>query len=546
MRRFVKLLIFIFILVFFNTACGMDKSSVSATVNFDISSNYYFWVRLKTDEKQHRLQLYINNNLINEVMISKITRYQWILIASNVPIQSGSHHFEITIDKPVVLLDKFEISLDVGYYPNGLGSSDEVKTPSQPEKILEIPLQGKGGYVMFADFDNDHSIDYLITGEQFVSVYTNAGNLLWEKNFSGKQHPNCGWGFFFRPYDIDHDGNVEAIGPIDVNDSLFLAVLKGQTGAIKAKYFLPDYPSNFGYESSQIANFDGDHYSKFITVKLSDSVFPYQNFKFFAFKYQNKEILPFWTFERSNAGKGICHRPVVYDIDQDGKDEALLGHWALDENGKVLWEKVPTFFDQWRHVDSIRPADILPDHQGIEIMISSGFIMLDPDGNVIWRKNVGYDVQSIAIEDFRRDIPGLEILTAVQAPDNDEYLLTATGEILWSYNGPSEYDASFETTPIQWIGDSQKEVIEQRYGRGRVISLYDEYGKIIGDIDPSFQYGEVNYKIADVFGDFREEIVFFNSNHLIVYTNGAVNQYVGESPWKNEEYQKKQYNWVYY
>jgi rhamnogalacturonan endolyase len=60
-------------------------------------------------------------------------------------------------------------------------------------------------------------------------------------------------------------------------------------------------------------------------------------------------------------GQGL-HGIQAADIDEDGRDEVILGSAALDDDGKLLWST------GLGHADACYPADIDPARPGLEIM----------------------------------------------------------------------------------------------------------------------------------------------------------------------------------
>lgn len=65
------------------------------------------------------------------------------------------------------------------------------------------------------------------------------------------------------------------------------------------------------------------------------------------------------------------HNMVCGDVDEDGKDEILLGSCMLDDNGTLLWST------GLGHPDKIYLTDIDPDRPGMEV-----FLCLEP-----WHEN---------------------------------------------------------------------------------------------------------------------------------------------------------------
>ena len=223
----------------------------------------------------------------------------------------------------------------------------------------------------------------------------------------------------------------------------------------------------------------------------------------------------------------------------------MFGHWVLEPDGSVRWEKPFGFFDDKTHIDSQRGGDIIPWLPGKEIAYASGSLVLDANGNLVWRKDVP-EGQSVAIADMRADLPGLEVLIAYQEPYNDERLFDANGNQLYLADAPPQFSASFETYPIQWIGDEGRESVREEWGRDRSPSIYDEFNNLVTRLFPEYEFGEIGYRPCDVTGDYREELICFNANYLVIYENIAPNSRSQPSPWEDPEYRKSHYNWVYY
>lgn len=522
----------------------------SFTVKFDLSGDYYFWIRYRS-EKDASLLFSIDDNYSKKITLPASGEFNWKRILGPFRVGKGNHRFFFRSQQTGFFLDKLDITLDPEYLPSGAGSGNILQDLSNPVVWKVIHLNGTGGMPFFGDFNDDGLLDFVLSGSRYLSVYDHSGSLLWSKPISAIQHAQVGSGFYFRPYDINGDGLVEILGPILMGGTPFLAVLKGIDGTILDAYPLDLSDPNLVYESSNIANLGGGERCDAIIVKSNHRTWPYSTFRVDAFLFQNGKFIKLWSFGKSGIDKGIYHNPLAYDIDQDGKDEILLGHWLLDEDGSVIWEKSALFFDSERHVDSMFPGDISPVSDGIEIAVSSGYMLLSGvTGSVLWKWDLAnqqnIEGQSVAVGELREDYPGKEILIAQQAPANDEYLFSYDGTLITTYNGPPEFDASYETTLIQWIGDPALEIVEQPYGRGRTVAIFDGHLNPLGEIDPSFTYGQVGYRVANITGDFREEFVFFNRNFLVIVKNDAPNPFSGTDPWVDPEYARFQFNWVYY
>ena len=81
------------------------------------------------------------------------------------------------------------------------------------------------------------------------------------------------------------------------------------------------------------------------------------------------------------------HWTYAADIDEDRKDEVILGSCALDHNGKELWTT------GLGHSDGAYVGDLIPDNPGLEIFYlieatrpdGNGMCMVDArTGKIIW------------------------------------------------------------------------------------------------------------------------------------------------------------------
>ena len=79
-----------------------------------------------------------------------------------------------------------------------------------------------------------------------------------------------------------------------------------------------------------VANFSGNSQAQDFVVKLSNHIL--------AFNYR-LELL--WQYESHwyTYSKHAAYIPAVGDLDDDGLDEVNGGHFGLDNDGTLLWEK---------------------------------------------------------------------------------------------------------------------------------------------------------------------------------------------------------------
>jgi len=141
--------------------------------------------------------------------------------------------------------------------------------------------------------------------------------------------------------DWDNDGKKEVI--LAANE--YLIELDGETGTLKREFKIPKYASDcilFGNFSEQ-ANLD-------VVVKNRYSeVYVYNYDGVLLWKYLG-DIKP---------PKLTAHYPLIFDLDNDGFDEMLVGYSMLDEKGTEIWNLEQTTSLDLRngHLDCARIID---------------------------------------------------------------------------------------------------------------------------------------------------------------------------------------------
>ena len=513
-----------------------DASVMSFTVRLKRPSSV-LWMRARSINGGAQVEVFVDGKPMGKVNIPRSDAFRSVRMPCK--LKGGSH--VLSIRSRMVGLAIERIALAYGE------REPWVQPPAQPlskPRIWRvIDLQGRGGIPIIGDLDGDGKADYLVTGDEWILAYRNDGKLLWQRKLSGVQLECVQPWMVFRPADIDADGEVEAVGVIALGRKPHLALLNGCTGDVETHIPIKSPWLRQGFECIQIANLRGLPKPQDVVLVAKRHYKPWQ---VQAYGFVDGKLRLLWKYDHSHYL--CCHQPKAYDIDGDGRDEVLCGNITLDDDGKVLWEIPMSKLPGDTHVDSIRVADVMPWRKGVEIAYSTAFTLLDARGRILWQigKTGRCEGQSVAIDEFRPEVRGLELLFASQGPENDEFLYSADGRLLWQHRVRPEYDASYETYPIRWLGDAGKECIEQDWGRSRSPSFYDEFGKFVDMVAPEFKFGPIGYRCTDVTGDYRDELVCFNRNWLVTYTNTAHNPYQGTSPWKDARYRWEQINWVYY
>jgi rhamnogalacturonan endolyase len=395
--------------------------------------------------------------------------------------------------------------------------------------IADLNGDGKYDFVIKQPADNiDPAADYWTRSPDTykLEAYLNDGTFLWRKDL--------GWaierGIWYSPYlvyDFDGDGKAEVAvktgegDPRDPDGRVtsgpeYLSILDGMTGEEKARV---DWPSrepfgNYNYASrNQLAVGYLDGKTPCIIVLRGT----YTLMRAIAYTWHDGKLTEVWNWSGQEErppyrGQG-AHFTHCADIDGDGRDEVILGSAVIDDNGQGLWST------GLGHPDKCYVTDVDPSHPGLEIFYAlevghpkNGVCLVDAaTGKILWgidRRT--YHVGMGMTADIDPTVPGQECWASEDPkgdPERNNYggrpprwIFSARGELLGEYEKVPGWDA------VWWDADPVREL----FSRGRV----SKYGG--GPITEGIEGSLV--AVADVLGDWREEIITSVPGELRIYT----------------------------
>ncbi len=420
---------------------------------------------------------------------------------------------------------------------------------------LDIPApEDSAGGIVVADADNDGFLDYLVTVPGHVACYAHDGTRLWTV-----ETPVCVGGSSERVGLPGHHGPGVTAGDVDndgANEVLFLTrdstlhVFDGASGneAWQATIAPPEDAERWehlvlaSFRSPgaadillQATNADGYRMGRYIAAfSLGD--------------LENSNITPLW--QRDDFLACAHNGARVADLDGDGRDE-VLGGTIIGPDGDAL-TRVPLK----GHIDSIFVYDVRPDLDGLEVVAleegGGNRVFLYNKSGLIWETHYEHwEPQNAAVGEFDLTQPGLEIWCRSRFNTHQKpFLFNARGEHLLTYAmddvAPEGWtDAGVEVIwCIDWTGEPrQHAAAKERHTEGHVCV----FGPVDGAFRENLPEKAGRLFVADVSGDWREELVVLNGNTLHIYHNPAPSPNPDRPRlWTQPHYLRSKMTWNYY
>ncbi len=414
------------------------------------------------------------------------------------------------------------------------------KSKPQPYQVITLKSNYVFSKVGIADLDGDGKLDFVIKQPQQVSdpgvwkpsvesfkleAYRHDGALLWRRDLG----VNIEQGVWWSPLivaDFDGDGKAEVAlktAPTDVDyrnkvgrvltGPEWLSVLDGLTGQEIARVDWPargdiaDWGDKVGNRASRhligMAKLDGKRAS---LLALRGT---YTKMLVDAYNLVDGKLEKVWSWNGDEEtpkvrGQGM-HGMHAADVDGDGREEIILGAAVIDDNGKALWNL------QMGHPDVCYVTDVIPGNPGLEIAYGfetaqekNGFCVVDAKtGKILW--GCDHMTTHVHSQGLLADIdptnPGMEFYGGEKFL-KDRWLYSATDGKLLS----REDFGTLAPNPIYWDDSYVKPYLTKD---GNIVKYKGaKLGKIEGKV----------IAIADILGDWREEIITSVPGELRIYT----------------------------
>lgn len=491
------------------------------------------WRFLADDSDNSIFKLYRNNALIYTSNAGNATCYLdkdgkstdtykvetvesgTIVSSDTCAMQSGSNYLEVKLDVP-----KAQTS-GITYSPNDCTVGD---------------VDGDGQYELFVKWDPSNSKDNSQKGKTdkvFIDCYKIDGTKLWRIDLGVNIRAGAHYTqMLVADYDLDGlaemvcktaDGTVDGVGNV-IGDSSkdyrnsngyilsgpeYYTLFEGSTG--KALDTV-DYNPGRGTVSKWGDSY-GNRVDRFLgAVAYLDGVKPsavtvrgyYTRMTACAYDVVNKKLVQKWYFDTGNDktklgyGDGN-HNCMPADVDNDGKQEIVLGATCLDDDGSVLWCL------NTGHGDAMHLGDLLPDRNGLELWICHedkpyGVSLVDAsNGKTIFHKDGDADTGRCCAANVWAGNDGAEFWGL----GNDVF--DGSGNTL-SCRRPAVNFLSY------WDGDLEREILDGYTDKPATISKMKNDGTLTTILSTDGAYTCNTTKgtpclSADIFGDWREELI---------------------------------------
>ena len=375
---------------------------------------------------------------------------------------------------------------------------------------------GVGRNLRFGELDGDGVLDVLIgqvihhgpkdrnSELSCLTAMTFDGRRIWQIGDPDPWKDHLTNDVAFQIHDLDRDGQNEVI----YCKNFKLIVADGATGRIKNKTFTPETPGGKPYrnEYNIFPHILGDclFFCDLRGVGYDSDIILKDRYRYVWAYNDQLELL--WQAE-CNTG----HYPYAADMDEDGRDELMMGYTLFDDDGRVLWSLDDTLQD---HADGVAMLPLRPDGAFRLICAASdeGLFITDMTGRILKHHYIGH-VQNPAIANFRDDLPGLETVTInFWRNQGIVHFFNSGVDIIHSFE-PNQYGSM--CLPVNWNGGTEEFFIHNaNVDEG---GMYDGWGRRVV-VFPDDGHPDMCNAVVDIVGDCREEVVVWDPYEIWVYT----------------------------
>lgn len=536
------------------------------------------WKALTEDNDKTTFKLYKNNKLLKIFDNNEPTNYfdTNYIEKDNFILKIYDDKKVVDIIEPEIVFQKmkngnngsyFDISLNLPkpvFMPNG-----EVATYT-PNDIVAYDVDNDGMYEFIVKWDPTNSKDNSIrgyTGNVYIDCYKLNGKRLWRIDLGKNIRAGAAYTQMLV-YDYDKDKKAEVIlktadGTIDnfgniignnlidnrnnegfiIQGNEYLSLFDGTTGKIlnTINYYpkrgeINDWGDKTGNRADRFlastAYLDGNNPSAILIRGI------YTRIVAVSYKVVNKKLIQEWIFDTNEQLNkdyegNANHQVFPSDVDNDKKDEIVLGSLVIDNDGTILHNT------NLGHGDSLHIGDFDKENEGIEIFMCHeikdyGISLRDgKTGKILFRNTGRSDTGRCMIDNIIKNNSTSEMVGS-----HDLILYDNKGKIISNWNTSNNDWSKKEGYGINflvyWDGDIERELLNDIQ-----IKKYGEKPLFIGENIKSNNSTKQNPSLsADLFGDYREEVIFPTKDNkkIRIYTTTIYSENKVISLMENRQY----------
>lgn len=471
----------------------------SGKVEFDDLHTYHFKVEISNDVK-----VYVDNKFICLANISFIQNTKVALVA-----KSACRYSNILVSMSDV--DYIEHLNNKKKEENRLIDLQNSYPKLKCIKKINLSNFGSGRQLRIRNVDG--RVIFVIGQHQkrmirdsfarlsCLTAFDLDGNVLWQIGEANNSVDNTliSCDLPFQIADINNDGKFEVIYSMDFEVRIIdlisgKLIKKMPTPIIHSDPFVKNEPFyRLNVDQIRVADFEGLGYKgDFIIKDRYQNVWAYDH---------NMKLL--WRYHHKNTG----HFPYIYDFDNDGKDEMLVGYDMIDDDGKMLWS-LPMNSD---HTDEIIYARLNKNEPKRFVLASGneGLNIVNIDGTIYKHNEIGH-AQRISVAKYNDSVDGMQICaTAFWGSDGIVCMYDCHGNLLREIEMQSNGNV---ITPVAYDGTSVLVLLNSSSDGGLANFNLDKVVKFPSDNHPTLAC-----EVYDIDNDGIDEILCFDQKEMWIY-----------------------------
>ena len=525
---------------------------LSATLSVDGKAVYLSWRLLLTDASDVAFNVYKTENGKSRKLNVKPLYATTGFLDSKPSLGNVEYSVRPIVQKKEIKTDE-RLSVSFSSLKNYISIKTHVG--ERIGKMSVADLNGDGTYDFIVRTPAS-SVDPGMSGDTTgicykLTAYLSDGTRLWTHDMGLGIEPGV-WYSPFVAFDFNGDGKAEialkgagddykrnAKGRV-YGGSEYLLLLDGMTGKVIDRVDWPERNFRYGDLNRQNRNQIGMAYLDGKTPCILAARGTYRLMVVDAWQLKDGKLQKLWRWDGDEENPVVrsqgAHNMVCGDVDNDGRDEILLGSCMIDDNGTLLWST------GLGHSDKAYLTQVDPRREGMQVFLVSepwqndgrGVMLVDAKtGQQIWK--IGqptYHAGDGMVADFDPKNTGLECFASEDKKGGSDarYLLSSDGQKLnstndevpdcrnwawWDADLLREVVGSGARQQVTDQGNSDPQTLKNIHVRQRA-SRSLNVTKWKAETLTSDIKGELQL-IADLYGDWREELITVLPGEIRIY-----------------------------